>query len=112
VLASWAGPLGAQVVVDNEMLIYGTHGSVQMAERWAKQEGVESWTAYRFATETGYEEPQFQDWASMDSHFLDVIQGLAQPVANVYDGLNATRLVIAGEESAHTGQPVAVDLVQ
>lgn len=111
VLASWAGPLGAQVVVDNEVLIFGTHGSVQVAERWAKQEGAESWTVNRFATETGYEEPLTSGWDSMDSHFLDVIQGLAEPVATVYDGLNATRLVIAGEESARTGQAVDVELV-
>jgi predicted dehydrogenase len=52
---------------------------------------------------------QVQYWAEQCSHFLDCIEGKAQPKTTVEEGARIVAALCAAIESARTGQPVAVD---
>lgn len=109
VLASWGRVLGCPVIVSNEILVIGTKGSAQITERWA-EEGGNHFLKNRFATDSTCVEPDIPVGQTEADHFIDILSGQTEPIATVYDGLKTVRLVLAGEESARTGQPVAVDL--
>ncbi|MEZ4869798.1 MAG: Gfo/Idh/MocA family oxidoreductase [Caldilineaceae bacterium] len=52
---------------------------------------------------------QVQYWAEQCSHFLDCIEGKAQPLTSVEEGARIVAALCAAIESARTGQPVDVD---
>jgi len=52
---------------------------------------------------------QVQYWAEQCAHFLDCIEGKAQPLTSVAEGAQIVAAICAAIESAHTGQPVDVD---
>jgi predicted dehydrogenase len=52
---------------------------------------------------------QVQYWAEQCAHFLDCIEGKAQPITTVEEGARIVAVCCAAIESARTGQPVEVD---
>ena len=52
---------------------------------------------------------QVHHWAEQCTHFLDCIQGQAQPLTSVVDGARVVATLTAAIESASTGRPVLVD---
>jgi predicted dehydrogenase len=52
---------------------------------------------------------QVQYWAEQCAHFLDCIEGKAQPLTPVEEGARIVAALCAAIESARTGQPVDVD---
>lgn len=52
---------------------------------------------------------QVQHWAEQCSHFLDCIEGKAEPLTSVVDGARIVAALCAAIESAATGQPVDVE---
>jgi predicted dehydrogenase len=52
---------------------------------------------------------QVQYWAEQCEHFLDCIEGKAQPLTNVEEGARIVAALCAAIDSAQTGQPVEVD---
>lgn len=52
---------------------------------------------------------QVHHWAEQCAHFLDCIQGQAQPLTSVVDGARVVATLTAAIESARSGQPVMVD---
>ena len=52
---------------------------------------------------------QVQHWAEQCSHFLDCIEGKAEPLTSVVDGARIVAALCAAIASATSGQPVDVD---
>jgi predicted dehydrogenase len=52
---------------------------------------------------------QVHHWAEQCEHFLDCIEGKAQPLTGVEAGAQVVAALVAGVESARTGQPVNVN---
>lgn len=52
---------------------------------------------------------QVQYWAEQCEHFLDCIEGKAQPLTSVEEGARIVAALCAAIESSHTGKPVDVD---
>jgi predicted dehydrogenase len=52
---------------------------------------------------------QVQYWAEQCEHFLDCIEGKAQPLTSVEEGARIVAALCAAIESAKTGKPVDVD---
>lgn len=106
VLATWAMPKAYPMDVDHVALIIGTQG-------FARTSLGPGGHQLHMGTDEAFQIPEsfgLPVHLMEATNFADVIEGLAEPIATVYDGLNAYKLVAAGDESVRTGQPVAVSL--
>lgn len=105
ILASWGMPAGYPMRLEQEVLIIGSKGSAQLSLT-GQQTHV--------ATDTTFETPEIPmnayTYRDECGHFADVALGRAEPVTNVYDGLNTYKLTSAAEESVRTGEPIKVSL--
>ena len=52
--------------------------------------------------------PQVHHWAEQCSHFLDCIEGSAQPQMSALDSARVVAALVAGVESARSGRPIDV----
>jgi predicted dehydrogenase len=106
VLVTWGMPAGHPMDVDHEALLIGTKGSAQITLSPGGQM-VHMATDERFFLPEVFGIPGHLREAA---HFADVIHGEAQPIATLHDGLDAYKMIAAGDESIRTGRPVAVSL--
>jgi UDP-N-acetylglucosamine 3-dehydrogenase len=106
VLVTWGMPAGHPMDVDHEALLIGTRGSAQITLSPGGQ-SVYMATDERFFLPEVFGIPVHLKEAD---HFADVIQGRAEPIATLRDGLDVHKMIAAGDESVRTGKPVAVAL--
>jgi predicted dehydrogenase len=105
-----AAPTGGRLV------IYGTKGTLWGGKLYQNNRELKKTEVLRdFREEFKDAKPQVQGirqvqyWAEQCSHFLDCIEGKAQPQTTVEDGARIVAALAAALESARTGQPVDVD---
>ena len=105
-----AAPTGGRLV------IYGTKGTLWGSKFYQNNFELKKTEVTRdFREEFKEAKPkvqgirQVQYWAEQCSHFLDCIEGKAQPQTTVEDGARIVAAICAAIESARTGQPVDVD---
>ena len=105
-----AAPTGGRLV------IYGTKGTLWGNKLYQNNPKLKKTAVVRdFREEFKEAKPkvqgirQVQYWAEQCSHFLDCIEGKAQPQTTVEDGARIVAALAAAIESARTGQPVDVD---
>ena len=105
-----AAPTGGRLV------IYGTKGTLWGNKLYQNNPELKKTEVVRdFREEFKEAKPkvqgirQVQYWAEQCSHFLDCIEGKAQPQTSVEDGARIVAALAAAIESARTGQPVDVD---
>ncbi len=103
-------PLGGHLV------IYGTEGTLWGRRLYKHDEASHKSVVTRdFVAEFADHKPRVHDtaqvhhWAEQAEHFLDCIEGKAQPMTSVVDGARVVAALTAGLESARTGKPVEVD---
>lgn len=105
--ASWAHPQG---VFRTYVEVAGDGGLIEwdsldrpplMAELYDEAQGLRRIASSPTAPE---DEPYYAELA----HFIDVIEGRAQPIVTARDGLEAVRVALAAIESMRTGRPVAL----
>ena len=106
VLATWGMPAAYPMDVDHVALIIGTSGFARIGLGLGGQQ-LHMGTDETFMMPEAFGLPSFLKEAA---NFADVIQGKDEPIATLRDGLNAYRMVAAGDESVRCGQPVEVDL--
>ncbi|GIV72588.1 Gfo/Idh/MocA family protein [Caldilinea sp.] len=105
--ASWAHPRGVfrtrvEVAGDGGLIEWDSlERSPLLAELYDEARGAQRIVSSPIAPE---DEPYYAELA----HFIDVIEGRAQPIVTAYDGLEAVRAALAAIESMRTGQPVAL----
>ena len=107
VFVTWGMPDGYPIDVDSSAMLVGSVGAAQV---FADVRGQQTY----LATEDSFVVPEVfaaDAYVLECAHFADVCQGIAEPVASVYDGLNAYALVAAGNESLRTGKPASVKLI-
>jgi predicted dehydrogenase len=105
-----AAPTGGRLV------LYGTKGTLWGGRLFRNQHELHKTEIVRdFNEEFKQRKPrvqgtrQVQYWAEQCEHFLDCIEGKAQPLTNVEEGAHIVAALCAAIESAQTGQPVDVD---
>ncbi len=105
-----AAPTGGRLV------IYGTKGTLWGGKLYQNNRELKKTEVLRdFREEFKDAKPkvqgirQVQYWAEQCSHFLDCIEGKAQPQTTVEDGARIVAALAAAIDSARTGQPVDVD---
>ena len=105
-----AAPTGGRLV------LYGTKGTLWGGKLYRNNPALRRTEVIRdFWAEFEAHQPhvqgtrQVQYWAEQCSHFLDCIEGKAQPVTSVEEGARIVVALCAAIESAHTGRPVEVD---
>lgn len=105
-----AAPTGGRLV------IYGTNGTLWGGRLYRNNPAQHKTEIVRdFREEFKDHKPrvqgirQVQYWAEQCSHFLDCIEGKAQPKTSVAEGARIVAVLCAAIESARTGQPVTVD---
>ncbi len=106
ILATWSMPNSYPLILDSEALLLGSKGSAQVSSGLAGQQ------AY-FATDDSFDICHLSGpdmYERQCSHFVDVALGTAEPLATIYDGLNAFRLIEAAEQSVNSDRPVKVAL--
>ena len=89
-------------------VIMGTHGSLSIPtmrlKTYARDEDRSWWKPFTESTE---DTPRDDPLALQLVHFCDVIQGKAQPLVTVYEGLRNLRITEAIAEAAKSGAIVA-----
>lgn len=98
------------------LVMYGTEGTL-WGGRLYRNDSVthRSQVARDFHEEFSAQQPkvqgtrQVQHWAEQCSHFLDCIEGKAEPLTSVVDGARIVAALCAAIESAASGRPVDVD---
>ena len=105
-----AAPTGGRLV------LYGTKGTLWGSKIYRNNRESKKTEVIRdFKEEFKEHKPlvqgtrQVQHWAEQCSHFLDCIEGKAQPVTSVLEGARIVAALCAAIESARTGKPVDVD---
>lgn len=105
-----AAPTGGRLVM------YGTQGTLWGGRLYRNNLAAHNTDIVRdFREEFKDHKPQVQGvrqvqyWAEQCTHFLDCIEGKAQPLTSVEEGALIVAALCAAIESAHTGQPVDVD---
>lgn len=63
---------------------------------WQNQEG------------SGREKFDYDLWANINGHFLDVVEGKVQPLCTLEDGLAAVKIATAAVQSSKSGLPVEI----
>jgi predicted dehydrogenase len=98
------------------LVLYGTQGTLWGGRLYRSDpETHRSVVARDFKEEFKEHRPrvhntkQVHHWAEQCSHFLDCIEGKAQPLTSVEAGARVVAALAAGVESARTGRPVPVD---
>ncbi|MCC6166873.1 MAG: Gfo/Idh/MocA family oxidoreductase [Caldilineaceae bacterium] len=105
-----AAPTGGRLV------IYGTRGTLWGGRLYRNDPQTHRSEVVRdFKDEFKGQRPkvqgtlQVQYWGEQCSHFLDCIQGKAEPLTSVVDGARVVAALEAAIESARTNRPVEVD---
>ncbi len=96
--------------------VRGTRGSLWNSALYRDDNEYHSpWPIRDFAYETQYHaakvsrSPQSHHWGEQISHFLDCIEGKAEPMTSALDSARVVAALTACVESARTGQTVLVD---
>jgi predicted dehydrogenase len=104
---SWAHPRG---VFRTRVEVAGGEGLIEwdsldrpplLAELYDEARGLQRLSSSPTAPE---DEPYYTELA----HFIDVLEGRAQPIVTARDGLEAVRAALAAIESMRSGRPVAL----
>ncbi|CAN5631661.1 Gfo/Idh/MocA family oxidoreductase [soil metagenome] len=105
-----AAPTGGRLV------LYGTKGTLWGSKIYRNhRERKQTEVVRDFKEEFKDHKPivqgtrQVQHWAEQCTHFLDCIEGKAQPVTSVEEGARIIAALCAAIESARTGKPVDVN---
>lgn len=104
-----AAPTGGRLVM------YGTEGTLWGGRLYRNDPETHRSTVVRDFHEEFPPQPrvqgtrQVQHWAEQCSHFLDCIEGTAEPYTSVTDAARIVAALCAAIASAATGQPVDVD---
>jgi predicted dehydrogenase len=105
-----AAPTGGRLV------LYGTNGTLWGGRLYRNNPALHKTEVIRdFSAEFKDQKPRVQDtrqvqyWAEQCEHFLDCIEGRAQPMTSVEEGARIVAACCAAIESARTGKPVEVD---
>ncbi len=105
-----AAPTGGRLVM------YGTKGTLWGGRFYRNNPATHSTDIVRdFREEFKQHKPrvqgirQVQYWAEQCAHFLDCIEGKAQPQTSVEEGARIVAALCAAIESSQSGQPVMVD---
>ncbi|MBI3957925.1 MAG: Gfo/Idh/MocA family oxidoreductase [Chloroflexi bacterium] len=98
------------------LVIYGTHGTLWRNKLYRndmhthKSQVIHDWAEeFKEHRPRVHDTRQVHHFAEQCEHFLDCIQGKAQPRTSVVDGARIVAALSAAIESARTGQPVTVD---
>lgn len=116
---NWIIPQTAPSLIDHRCEIIGTEGVAYLDLTHNR-----SFVKYTAGTKEGFPDPTLPDMTitpqihgkqmgfAVESiyHFVDCIRDGRMPLATGRDGLLNTRLILAAEQSAHTGVPVNLSL--
>jgi predicted dehydrogenase len=92
--------------VETQAFLIGSRGSAQLSQSPMGRHVT-------FLTDENYAMPAVSGlpmYVSEAGHFADVALGKAEPLATVYDGLNASKVIDAGEMSLRSGAAVQISL--
>jgi predicted dehydrogenase len=106
ILASWAMPKAHPLDVDGMAMFIGTKGTATVT-RGVGGHQLHVSTDEKFVMPEYYGAPAH---IVQDGHFADVASGRAEPLITIQDGLDAFKVLAAGDESVRTGQAVQVTL--
>ncbi|HZO88606.1 MAG TPA: Gfo/Idh/MocA family oxidoreductase [Chthonomonadaceae bacterium] len=102
--------------IGGHLVLYGTQGTLWGGRLYRHDEAAHATVVARdFKAEFKDHRPRVHDthqvhhWAEQAEHFLDCIEGKAEPMTTVLDGARVVAALAAGVESARTGRPVDVD---
>lgn len=97
------------------LCLYGTRGTLWGGKLYRYDEAAHQTLVVRdFTAEFAGHKPRVHDtrqvhhWAEQAAHFLDCIEGTAEPMTGVVDGARVVAALAAGIESARTRRPVMV----
>jgi predicted dehydrogenase len=97
-------------------VLYGTQGTLWGGRLYKYDEATHKTLIVRdFKAQFAGHKPRVHDtrqvhyWAEQAEHFLDCIEGKAEPMTSVLDGARVVAALVAGVESARTGKPVDVN---
>lgn len=98
------------------LVIYGTNGTLWRNKLYRndpvthKSEVIHDWAEqFKGHKPRVHDTRQVHHFAEQAEHFLDCIEGKAQPRTSVLDGAYVVAALCAALESVRTGQPVTVD---
>ncbi len=98
------------------LVLYGTSGTLWGGKLYRYDEAThQTVVVHDYKAQFAGHKPRVHDtrqvhhWAEQAEHFLDCIEGKAEPRTTVVDGARIVAALSAGVESARGGRPVAVD---